>query len=125
MLHMFTFCHSRAILQCFFISLISVKVSNGSYVFSILDSVVKFFGKKVYFTNLLICLKFIRTEMDRPDPERHALDADTDPAQLCRSDPIPIQIGKIFAHGETEILIFYFIVLYLQFCFFFNKAFFK
>jgi hypothetical protein len=74
----FTFVTALPFYNVFFIFLISVTVSNVSYVFSILDSVVKFFGKKV---NLFICLKFIRTDMDRPDPDRHALDDDPDPAK--------------------------------------------
>jgi hypothetical protein len=38
----------------------------------------------------------IDTDLDRPDPDRHALDADPDPGKLCGSYSIQIHnTGKI------------------------------
>jgi hypothetical protein len=51
----FTFSHSFAILQCF-IFLISVKHDQ---IFIILDSILKFCGKKVQFINFFMCLALI------------------------------------------------------------------
>jgi hypothetical protein len=48
-------------------------VPNGSYVFSILDSILKFSGKGL-LNQLLISLELIRnTDPDQPDPDQHAL----------------------------------------------------
>jgi hypothetical protein len=63
----FTFSHALPLYNVVFLS----TVSNASYIFSILDRTLKVFQ--------LFHLLGINTNPVRPDPDRHALDADPVP----------------------------------------------
>jgi hypothetical protein len=62
--------------------------------FSFLDRIFKFSGKKSLLHRLFHELG-TDTDLDRPNPDWHALDADPDPAKCSGSDPIRLSRDRI------------------------------